>query len=317
MTQVPRPSKYSTCPLCGLDATVQPSQRFFGDNVDCNRCGSFRLEDGVPQGFEQQRHLIAAAIRRLQRSQGSSIRRVSVTPESVPNLLAGIGSEGGLLNRLDDTLEFVSAQQTRSDEFVEYRDKVAVDYPLVLGRDGNEFSHFLQTLAAQGLLEEPKGQSAERRTSFRLTPTGWQVLRELAKTRRRSNQAFVAMWFDDQMQGAWQNGIKAALTDLGYDAKRIDESHGSDKIDDRIIAEIRRSELVVADFTGHRGGVYFEVGLAVGLGIPIVCTCRRDEVNAAHFDTRQYQHVLWETPQELRGLLVNHIAARIPGRQLP
>jgi hypothetical protein len=33
------------------------------------------------------------------------------------------------------------------------------------------------------------------------------------------------------------------------------------------MAEIQKSRFVVADYTGQRNGVYFEVGFAVGLGL--------------------------------------------------
>ncbi len=35
---------------------------------------------------------------------------------------------------------------------------------------------------------------------------------------------------------------------------------------------------MIADFTGHRGGVYFEAGFAHGLGIPVIWTCREDQL---------------------------------------
>jgi nucleoside 2-deoxyribosyltransferase len=93
---------------------------------------------------------------------------------------------------------------------------------------------------------------------------------------------------------------------------RIDLEEHNDKIDDRIISEIRRSGLVVADFTGQRGGVYFESGFAMGLGIPVIRTCRKDNVDTLHFDTRQYSHVLWESPEELKEKLTNRIRATFP-----
>jgi hypothetical protein len=70
--------------------------------------------------------------------------------------------------------------------------------------------------------------------------------------------------------------------------------------------------LVVADFTGHRGGVYFEAGYAQGRGIPVIWCCRKDDIEHAHFDTRQNNHVTWTTPAELRELLKNRIAATLP-----
>ncbi len=83
----------------------------------------------------------------------------------------------------------------------------------------------------------------------------------------------------------------------GYRPVRIDGKDHNNKIDDEIIAEIRRSRFVVADFThgksGHRGGVYFEAGFAKGLNLAVIFTCREDLINEVHFDTRQYNHIVW------------------------
>jgi nucleoside 2-deoxyribosyltransferase len=83
-----------------------------------------------------------------------------------------------------------------------------------------------------------------------------------------------------------------------------------------IVAEIRRSGLVVADFTGNRGGVYFEAGFAMGLGIPVIWTCRDTDINAVHFDTRQYNHIVWKEAGDLREQLQRRIEATIPGRAI-
>lgn len=130
-----------------------------------------------------------------------------------------------------------------------------------------------------------------------------------------TTQAFVAMWFDDSMNDAFERGIKPAIELAGYKPLRIDQKPDVNKIDDEIIAEIRRSRFLVADFThgdeGARGGVYFEAGFAHGLGIPVIFTCRKDMVGKLHFDTRQYAHIVWQNPEELRDGLRNRILARI------
>ena len=135
------------------------------------------------------------------------------------------------------------------------------------------------------------------------------------ETHVATTQAFVAMWFHDSMNDAFENGIKPAIEAAGYKPLRIDQKPDVNKIDDEIIAEIQRSRFLVADFThgeeGARGGVYFEAGFAHGLGIPVIYTCRNDMVDKLHFDTRQYAHIVWETPDELRGGLLNRILARI------
>ena len=157
-------------------------------------------------------------------------------------------------------------------------------------------------------------RKSTRSSEIQATVDGYTRIAEL-ETAIDPTQAFVAMWLDDSMNEAFDKGIQPAIEDAGYRAIRIDRKPDVDKIDDEIIAEIRRSRFLVADFThgdkGARGGVYYEAGFAYGLGKPVIYTCRADMVDYLHFDTRQYAHILWETPEELREGLKNKIVARI------
>lgn len=137
------------------------------------------------------------------------------------------------------------------------------------------------------------------------------------KTSVDSSQAFVAMWFDDKMNDAYEKGIKPAIEQSGYTPMRIDRKPDVDKLDDDIIADFRRSRFLIADMThgkdGARGSVYFEAGFADGLGIPIIYTCRSDLVSKVHFDTRQYACIGWKKGEEaeLQRPLLQRIRARI------
>ena len=130
-----------------------------------------------------------------------------------------------------------------------------------------------------------------------------------------SSQAFVAMWFDPSLNDLYERGIKPGVEAAGYRALRIDQKPDADKIDDEIIAEIRRSRFVVADFThgkrGARGGVYYEAGFAHGLNKPVIFTCREDMIEELHLDTRQYYHITWKEPEDLVEPLKRRIQARI------
>jgi len=160
-------------------------------------------------------------------------------------------------------------------------------------------------------------------TNIRIMPAGYQRLEELRKSQLDSSQAFVAMWFDSSMDNAWKNGFAKGIEDAGYEPLRIDRKEHNNKIDDEIIAEIRRSRFLVADFTFKpesphtgtlyepRGGVYYEAGFAYGLNIPVIYTCRKDMIDNVHFDTRQFNHITWETPEDLRKQLKNRISATI------
>lgn len=154
-----------------------------------------------------------------------------------------------------------------------------------------------------------------------LSIDGWRLLEQLDQSGTSSDQAFVAMWFGPEVSDAYQGGIAPAIRDAGYVPMRIDQKEHANRIDDEIIAEIRRSRFVVADFTcgmvddgGQpvaipRGGVYYEAGFAQGLGIPVIWMCRQDHIDHVHFDTRQFNHITWTDAADLRVKLKNRIGA--------
>ena len=174
-----------------------------------------------------------------------------------------------------------------------------------------ELQFLTDYLIGKGWLEE----STESTIGLIVTVAGYSRLAELERAATVSSQAFVAMWFDESLQDAWTNGIKPAIENAGYSPIRIDNQEYIGRIDDEIIAEIRRSRFIVADFTqgedGARGGVYYEAGFAHGLDIPVVFTCNKDSIDDVHFDTSHYNHILWRSPEELRDRLENRIAAVI------
>ena len=189
-------------------------------------------------------------------------------------------------------------------------DSTPGDYPIAFAKHPEEFGYCVDSLCAQVLLEETAGAW----TDYRLTASGWGHVRELRRTQRDSNQAFVAMWFHRELDHVYENGFKAALDDTGYQSIRIDLIEHNEKICDRIVAEIRRSGLLIADVTGNRPGVYFEAGFAMGLGLPVIWTCRDTDIDDVHFDTRQYNHIVWKDAANLKTRLADRIEATLPTR---
>ena len=132
---------------------------------------------------------------------------------------------------------------------------------------------------------------------IRVSLDGYQRLAELDTPNTESDQVFVAMWFNDdtkQLRERIRSAVKAASLNPYF----VDEDlSNQDKVSDRIELEIRRSRLIVADFThgkdGARGSVYYEAGLARGLGLPVVWTCRGSQLDDLHFDTNHYPHLGW------------------------
>lgn len=172
-----------------------------------------------------------------------------------------------------------------------------------------------RTAHHEGQLSAGPHRGHQDYSEYVVTARGHARIEELDQRGSNSHQAFVAMWFDDSMRDAYTNGIVPAIRDAGYQPLRIDVVEHNNKIDDEIIAEIRRSRFVVADFThgetGVRGGVYYEAGFAHGLNIPVIFTCRKDRQKEIHFDTRQFNHIFWEDAKDLHKQLQQRISATI------
>lgn len=150
-----------------------------------------------------------------------------------------------------------------------------------------------------------------------VTASGYSAVEEILSA-PRSDQCFVALWFNQETNALYDNAIAPAVRAAGYQPARIDrQTNFLGKIDDQIIAEIRRSTFVIADFThderGARGSVYYEAGFAHGLDIPVIFTCRDDQIDDLHFDTNHFLHLAWpaDSPEALIEPLKTRILANI------
>lgn len=129
----------------------------------------------------------------------------------------------------------------------------------------------------------------------RIAPKGWERLEQIEKEGPSLEQGFVAMWFDEKLDSLYEKVIYQAVRCAGYVPLRIDKQPGEERIDHRIEVELKKSRFVVADLTGHRGGVYFEAGFARALGRPVFFTCHKDDFDNLHFDTRQFNCLNWDS----------------------
>ncbi|TGN19099.1 nucleoside 2-deoxyribosyltransferase [Leptospira idonii] len=138
---------------------------------------------------------------------------------------------------------------------------------------------------------------------------GWVEIEKLEQP-HLSKQVFIAIWFDPSMNQAYQE-IENACRSNGYTPIRIDYKQHNNEISGEILFEIRKSKFLISEVTGQRHGVYFEAGYAMGLGLPVIWCCKQSDLSNVHFDTRQYNHVVWDTTQELFDRLEKRIRSTI------
>jgi hypothetical protein len=165
-----------------------------------------------------------------------------------------------------------------------------------------EVQSLADLLREEGFLK--KGSATE----FRLTARGIMEV-ETARKLVETDQVFVAMAFDRELRHVYDEGLAPGIRASGYQPLRVDRHEHVNRIDDEIIAQIRRSRFLVADFTGQKHGVYFEAGYALGRAMPVIWTCRKTDLAKLHFDIRQYNCIDWDTEKELVQRLSKRIEA--------
>lgn len=172
-----------------------------------------------------------------------------------------------------------------------------------------------EALKTRGYLEEGNHFMFDNRgyKSLIITPLGWDTVERLQERQTDSRTGFVAMSFRPELNDLYDQGIFEGIRLAGYEPLRIDRTEHNNRIDDEILAAIKRSRFLVADFTVQRGGIYFEAGYALGMGLHVIWLVRSDELKEVHFDTRQYNFIQWDAGEwpALQRALKNRIEVTV------
>ncbi len=181
------------------------------------------------------------------------------------------------------------------------------DWPLIRAESPEAALFIIRELANQGYLFKDRSDMPQ----IPPAPTwkAYQRIDEMETSGRTSNRAFVAMAFAQKYDEIWLNVIRPGILDAGYNPIRVDKEEHAERIDDFIISQIRRCRFLVADFSGQRNGVYFEAGFALGLGRRVIWMCDDSERDEVHFDTRQFNHIMYTDLAKARRQLTNRIVA--------
>lgn len=118
----------------------------------------------------------------------------------------------------------------------------------------------------------------------------------------------VLMPFAEDFDDLYQNGIRAACEAAGAACRRLDEDIYQGSILQRILSEITKADLIVAEMTGRNANVLYEVGYAHALGKRVILMTARDE--DIPFDLKHFIHIIHggDVPR-LRAELERHVRA--------
>jgi hypothetical protein len=306
----------NSCPICGSILSSQPSvsEHYDASLYDCPRCGNYTLSDLIRfhESFDTNKHLISAWIRR-QNNLGNwypFVGQIDDVGNWFDNLQrAGFPQD---VNEKLDALLLTYADIVKDKYAKLIKIQLYPNLPAeIAARDMDEVEGLNQFLEQ---LDYIWCEPSHLYKQIKITAKGWFRIKELRHNNKLSDLAFIAMWFDDCMDKYRQATIKAVRS-CGYNPIIIDEHEFSGFIMEQVISLIGRSRFIIADLSckpeiddatnlkvrqGVRGGVYWEAGIAYGMGKTVIQTCQSNDESKrrVHFDLDQYQTIFW-TEDEL------------------
>jgi hypothetical protein len=300
-------AEYRPCEICDAQAqyTVRQSPPPVVVTRSCPRCGEFEFEHLI--GL----HAISSSEEMVRlsgwvRAQNASDQApVPITLETLHRVarmrLPGLRERANLAlgliaRRCPDVRKLINLPEVAKE-----LELLGVTY----SQTSDEAMQLIHILLEDGSLR----WGTTRGKDGTLTPKGLLAAEALGASGSSSLQGFVAMSFDPSLREAWTNGFDPGIRAAGFHPARIDDKDYVGGITDEIMAEIRRSRFVVADYTNQRNGVYFEAGFALGLGRTVIPTCRADEIDKLHFDIKHLNTLSWKSPAELAEGLSRRIRA--------
>lgn len=238
--------------------------------------------------------------------------------------IAAAVRQSPLLDEADQREITVSAKTMRAALYFREYDyseaEVLHDEGTVLGiRRAQQFERNVYVDSARRLFQ--KAYDSVSRILDLATPGTNSLASAISQTERavskyRPNTAFIMMWMENDHPELddLRDTIKDAFEAFGIRAVRSDEIEHEDVITKRILDEIATCEFLIADLTGARPSVYYEVGFAHALQKRVILY--RKKGTSLHFDLAVHNCPEYENLGDLKVKLrkrLQQLTNRSPG----
>jgi len=301
------------CLFCKHPASANTTPEF-NRRWRCERCGEYEvgesltvtLDRGGSTGYRDAHALSGYTREQVDRRQADPSVKLAQFLEFADFERVTVGGPRTIPERAAKLLQAIQRRTHYFGETIPLNPET--DYTLAYARNSKEFMSFARYVRDRGWVVLDIDAFVP---SFTLTAAGFAEIEGRALTRAESDQAFIARFFDKSLDDAYEQGIKPAIEDSGFLPIPVNAREYNGDIVDQIMVEIRKSRFVVADTTGNRGGVYFEAGFALGLGIDVIFSCKEGEFDKTHFDVNHMNHIIWKTPDDLRAQLTRRVQRTI------
>ncbi len=291
--------KKTVCKVCRRSAIeIDSSDHGSEFRLKCERCGEFTIRSSARGrlanlSLQQIAKLSGWIFQQNSKGSNPTINRDTVGWVINQPLLP-------IRDRINGFLREAIKHQSRLGSSFDVNEPrfIAATY----SQDFAEVEYLSKVLISKGMIGRPTLDSPHE-----ILFKGYDAIDSFIRKNEPSGTGFVAMSFSNHLYEVYESGIKVGIMNAGYDPIRVDNVEHTNRIDDEIIVQIKESDFVVADLTEQNRGVYFEAGFALGLDLPVIWTCRKDDMESLHFDIRQFNTISWESKEDLAERLKNRI----------
>jgi len=315
------------CLICNSDAiNHRYNQEYNSDEIDCLKCGKYYRVHGFEVDLELEAdksafYKVSSWIReqndeyhtvpKIDNEKFNEIleMRDKTIQEKFDLMMLFLKNSPELIEYQDSNSYRITYEHTGSDidyELIKYLDDILIKSWM---KDYFELFKYSQKGIEKNYINGRNENNIDIFSFNNLTFDGLQYLESLDQPNKSSKNIFVAFNFSDELNAIFNTYVKEAIEELGFTYTIVNQSSTDhDKaISDEIIAKLKSSRIIIADFTNHRNSVYFEAGFAMGMKIPIIWTCKKGHIDELSFDTRQYPHLVWRDGEDLKKQISDRI----------
>lgn len=309
------------CPICKTREVevIQDTDEKGYESIDCISCGKYYLKKFLPQFINKDKsnfHKVSSWIIE-QNDEWNNIPEIDkIKFDEILNM-----KDKKIKEKFDLFMFFLQ----NSPSNIEF----SKDYEIVMGHLGMDVDKNISKLCQDILvkcwckdykeLEQIFRKALDlnyiigdiiHETSFKYIKTtfdGLEYIENLEEPNKNLKNIFIAFNFTEELIPVFSNQVKEAVEETGFNYIIVNQetTPHDQKITDEIIAKIKSSRMIIADFTNSSTNVYFEAGFAMGMKIPVIWTCKKG--HEFSFDTGQFPHITWKDADDLKKQLVNRI----------
>jgi len=311
---------YSKCKLCNLPAVINHIEN---DSlaIHCERCGKYLITDDAYRDpsniLNENNYLLSGLSREIYQTQGEKFH---IFTTNLEELLF----DPRIPNPDDIDAKIIKLLKWIKNKSEYFGDRINIDntkdYIIPYCKNPRELNNLINLAIAQNLVDYRNSES-----TIGLTGEGWKEISSLNKERVDSKNGFIAIWIHQSMKQS-KDAISTAIKNCNYTPIYIGGEQYPDKIADKALKEIQNSKFMIADMTGMRSSVFYEIGYAHALGIDVILVFdeikyeknkeeakNRGENIEKPFDfyAGHYKCVPYSSPKNLEEIVIDAIQARI------